>query len=381
MDFEERIDAVNWILLQAANELVSRSYFRRIWVVQEVFRATRDSMGNHKVLVHIGDKRIRWTEFCEFEDHFYDYRKHMVFSNRETVTPNDTTDLDFFRGTWHNMWYFASTGAYRRDNSDAHFARSIYALLAQTRAFQATVVTDKLFAMMILADDTCRVMNEEPLIKPNFKKSEDQVLKDFVQWHIMRTGRLDILSFVSPLGPGSRSNSSPSWIPDIFHPVDALPFTTLLPVSSVSESIRLAEDTGEPLLKYPSLFVSGVRVARLKSVVLREISCVVENRPNRLYIEDARVKGIHLFKYLLDAYWDPITERSDLWFLYKCIGMFGCLESTAEEWFIGFVTYLEFFKAPIRDQETWYDFQRYVFLAGISQSTDGSTCIWLLHLS
>jgi hypothetical protein len=365
MDSFERTRTVEWIILQCVNELLGRPWFKRIWVVQEVFRAPRDSMGNNKAIAHLGGMRMYWTDLCESLETLAPYLEEDVADRVRNhdrralehlsdflgdpripdMMVNDTSDLQFFRRNWGKVW---------RDYR--HYGKTICEWLLVTCDFQSSDPRDKLYAMMLLGEATRTTLNDDALTRPDYGKTPQQVLTDFVRWHIQKSGTLDMLCWISPLQSSTVMDYRPSWVPDLLNPSEKWPFAGLLNVLTDYPGFLVGptpDSHRAPIrIGASSLLVRGIKLSQVRLVIRTKI--YFEKVFERVCIQ-SKGQTNELFEFLLEEYWDPRTEPSDAGFLRKCFSIFGCLDGSSlhGEILNNLVEYIRRQDIPLHDPETW----------------------------
>lgn len=186
-------------------QLLSKPWFRRRWVIQEVSASTRAS-------VQCGDRKINWIDFTD--------AVHLFISQLEKIkTLYDTTRLS--RQLPDAMTQVESGGAraivqatkivLRKDDSGkvVRRLRSLEVLVTTFVHFDASNPRDTIYALLSLASDTFAM-------EPDYKKPVLQIYALFVEHCAIFSGSLDIICrhWALPLHQNSlaRGSQVPSWI-------------------------------------------------------------------------------------------------------------------------------------------------------------------------
>lgn len=161
---------------------MSRSWFRRVWILQEVALA-RD------VWIYCGGQRASWTDFALVLK---------LLEQRSKLPPQ-------FRAAW-NLVTFRELYQENR----AHGGVDIHAAMVQARQCEATDMRDKIYALLGVCDDLARRMG-----RPQY---DDEITIAMVWTRAQRSClashlSIDALSLIA-VGKATRSDL-PSWVPDL----------------------------------------------------------------------------------------------------------------------------------------------------------------------
>ncbi|RFU35558.1 hypothetical protein B7463_g753, partial [Scytalidium lignicola] len=166
--------SAEWIAL---SRLFQRPYFERIWIIQEVVKAT-------KAVLTCGTLNIEWEVVRDFARSL---RKGGSLGNIEysqsapgVVSVNVMADLKTGNG------------------------EDLLSLLSLTRGYQATKAVDKVFALMGLASD-----HHDVGINIDYSKSAWEIYENLTIYSLMAHNSLFCLS-----NAGFYSSAERSWIPD-----------------------------------------------------------------------------------------------------------------------------------------------------------------------
>jgi hypothetical protein len=184
---EDKLTIPDDNIVQALASLFSKSWFRRIWVVQEISVA-------QEALIVCGQDSIPWTNLC-----------------------NACDEIDFLVSkSWEKNTYL-ETG-YRMCTTIRDFLQiplkknmprlDLLHLLHKWSFCKATDKRDKIYALLGLSREVKEGIN---LVKPDYESSVVTVYSNLVKSHVLSIRRLDILSFCDG---GHSDPELPSWAPD-----------------------------------------------------------------------------------------------------------------------------------------------------------------------
>ena len=177
----DRYKKALWI---SHNNLLSRPWYSRIWIVQEVFLAPRSEEGGRKVQFRVGDSTIHWQDTMH---------TRMILPGYGLLSV----------GKACRSWYALI------DMDERFSALDIDFLLTFTSHFCASDPRDKLFALLQLASDTRESM-DDPLIMPDYTKSLADVVDDLVRWKPSLSKARSLLHVEGKRNNNSRDRSPPS---------------------------------------------------------------------------------------------------------------------------------------------------------------------------
>ena len=203
---------------QAHANLLTRSWFTRSWIRQEI-SAAKD------VLVVCGRDTLSWYTLKRSNARLSDIRRKLekdpasnakvsaIKSNinhliRGWVPGQRLIGLVGFIGS---MWYFHSGG--------------LLELLMTAREFDATDPRDKIYSVLGLAKipmTTDPYPNDSPSFPVAYTKSVSEVYQDAVKYFINRDRNLDIISILLS-HRNDKSTDLPSWTPDWRVPASEIP--------------------------------------------------------------------------------------------------------------------------------------------------------------
>ncbi|KAK4235291.1 heterokaryon incompatibility protein 6, OR allele [Achaetomium macrosporum] len=209
----------DWLALGA---LVSRPYFKRAWIVQEIAMAK-------ELLIVCGDYELRWDD--------------LAHCSAILETSRAWTMLSRYASVFRSVQDHVAPDGQRRES--LHYGGQLAALVeAQStirnplvapesllllgKQFDATVPADKYFAMLGLYRNRLGVSaSTSDLLSVDYSKSLKHVALDFARYHIQASGSLRILSLVEDAAYRSPASAEfPSWLPDPTAPLRPLPLDT-----------------------------------------------------------------------------------------------------------------------------------------------------------
>ncbi|KAI1121051.1 HET-domain-containing protein [Nemania abortiva] len=241
---------------KALVNLLSRPWFRRIWVIQEfVVSPTVD--------MYCGKTECEWGSFPAM---FYHSFVEAKVNWDDIVSPKQK--MDFFRGLAQIMQMHELRNKFH-DKEDDNRKYHLIRLLSQCRTAEATMPVDKVFALLNLSSDPY-----DP--KPDYLKSKAEVYREFGELALNNGDGRAILSeaaLTNRADPGL-----PSWVPDWS---EAPTRINLSQIVIASKGLFFDADgsrsTGGRIAS-PSVRVEG-DIIFVKGVIVQTIAIVGENRP------------------------------------------------------------------------------------------------------
>ncbi|KAK2759107.1 hypothetical protein FQN54_003206 [Arachnomyces sp. PD_36] len=257
--------------LQAIQKLVARSWFKRLWVRQEI-TAARSS------IVVVGDQEVSWVHFISAAA-FLD----------SLIRLGGSTDTYFGRNLF-NIFEFGCMGSYK----------DIMNVLHACRACECTENHDRVYAILGLLSSE-RTLN----IQPDYSKGHKSVYQDLVMQYYHRHRRLNILLLCE-------TAETPSWVPDLHN----LPLNTGVDTrvaqycwasGEAAASLTLSNDT--------TIEIYGVKCGTLG----KNISPPIDKD------SDARVLKRAIIQILRDYMGDDASRWDNTRFEILAKGLLGCL--------------------------------------------------------
>jgi hypothetical protein len=173
----------------AVDQFLTRPYWRRAWIVQEIAAGTR-------VQLYCGDQIVPWENI---ESLSREWRCNVT----NVLQGNEMEETGYIPPA--RLLYAVREQSPRQNRSKT---LSLLQMLAKTSYAQATKPHDKVFSLLGLSYDW-----EDYLAEPNYKTPIDVLCRQMTRQLIYKEGNLDIIL----LGPKVRRPSAlPSWCPNYF---------------------------------------------------------------------------------------------------------------------------------------------------------------------
>lgn len=184
---EDPQDPSEWIAVQ---KLLQRSWWRRVWVIQEIAASRKNP-----VLVGCGESWLRWDSFMSAALNIDEMKRHPFYErlNRLGEGTRWVMDKARFKITWDG----------RRDSWGG-----LMNLLFFTSSYHSTDPRDKVFALAGLVPS----LN----ITPDYRAPVEEIYSSLVRNSIQATGSLMMLLLIRK----PRKLDLPSWVPDLSTDLD-----------------------------------------------------------------------------------------------------------------------------------------------------------------
>jgi hypothetical protein len=239
--------------LVAFLQLLSRPWFTRIWVVQEV------AMASNPIFV-CGNRAVVWPVFSEIAIAIVDHSLASLFMTDTEDTYIDDALISSAFGSLHSLVRMTRA----RNMKQGKAEEPIQDNLIRFHHFDATDSRDKIFALLGLAADADDVM-----LNPNYKASVDVVYANVARYLLLRNDSIVILHKAG-IGNQRIYNNLPSWVPEWHtHPQDE---PTSLGTIYKQFQFKAAGDT------VPNITSSNDKVLNIDGVIIdtvRSISSTV----------------------------------------------------------------------------------------------------------
>ncbi|EON64457.1 hypothetical protein W97_03688 [Coniosporium apollinis CBS 100218] len=182
----------------ALSHFFSLPWFRRIWVLQEVFYSSSSTW------IRYGEWRMQW----EFVVLASAWQRQAVYRYRDLSM--DSVHMLFLLPLWERIM---SPGKLQ--------GLKILDVLVLARGFYASDTRDKIYALLSLAGDTDQVNNLPPNMRPDYAKPAVQVYTRFTRGWIDQNRSLDIISLVDfytrpGYSPCFDFVNLPTWVPNFY---------------------------------------------------------------------------------------------------------------------------------------------------------------------
>lgn len=163
---------------QAIANLISRSWFRRLWIRQEI------TLANFNALVIVGDQQIPWVLLLEAVT---------LIRTKLTISGVELPEPDSFRERLFNLSSFRSM----------RVTRDLHGAIIYTRNCQCSDNRDRVYALLgIITPELAKT------IRPDYSLGVKEVYRDMVLKSVEHSQRLTILHFCDLA-------SKPTWVPDL----------------------------------------------------------------------------------------------------------------------------------------------------------------------
>jgi hypothetical protein len=255
-DNEQSIQLVN-----LAASILLNTWWERMWVVQEFV------LPLHELEFICGEYKWPWASLWSHMKSIISYaRSHMSDEEltrkvEEMWTRSGEVDMQL---KWHQLWLnWAETEVLNEMRSGFHngIYVTIQSGLIQTRRRSATVLLDKIYALLgMMSDaDRCRL---EPLV--NYDVSVEKLCQQVMMTFWDQCNLINLMSLFNFFGTG-RSDNTPSWVLDFScgHPHAS----AFLPQDSQPDVWRATSQPDLPLIHHNHLFITwpGQVVDRISS--------------------------------------------------------------------------------------------------------------------
>ena len=203
---DEKVRRMQW---EKLSNLLRRSWFERVWVIQEISSATDAE-------VFIGNIRYDWKLFAAI------------------ITSLRNLDIDTYLEV--NGWVAATRTVplmmSLRKKSEQNARLPLLDILVSSRDFKCTLHHDKIYGILQLASDA-----DQNYVNIDYAIGASKIYTDFTVSHISKRNSLDILYACTKSG-GSSDLTLPSWVPDWTQPCHHAPFFSIdLPSRAAGGSV------------------------------------------------------------------------------------------------------------------------------------------------
>jgi hypothetical protein len=171
---------------RSIDRILDRSYFKRIWILQEIVFAK-------EIQIVLGDRTVDWKDFSTAV--FYvDLNKKMHLGAEYNQRPPSV------------VFYRDKSTSFSSGKFNAGMPQSLLELLRDTRHCRSTDPRDKIHALLGMSTE-----REDTRLAPDYSLTNQQTFIHLTKFLINRDRRLDVLCHVQR--PSSMENL-PSWVPD-----------------------------------------------------------------------------------------------------------------------------------------------------------------------
>ena len=229
----------------AVASLLFRQWFRRIWVIQEVFFA-------RGIICYCGDTEVQWGDIESVTSLVTHRYRELGYQTSDIYTPlsEAVTSVEFY---FQMLNDFRETRFQLDGPSDETITErfSLNRLIMATFPFFATDPRDKIFALSALSKLNRKARN---LIQPNYSMPVECCYSQFSRLMMDLSEDLEVLSFVQDSSL-KRIEQLPSWVPDY-----SLQATNPLPAThfSASRNLPFKPNTRQHSTPWNELALTGV---------------------------------------------------------------------------------------------------------------------------
>lgn len=239
----------DWVALGA---LLSRPYFKRAWIVQEI------AMANELIVV-CGDFAIPWDDLVHCSRILEESRAWTMLSRFAIVFGPVKDQMSSNRLRSHVRFGGQLSAVLKARDTIKDVSASSETLLLVGRQFDATVTVDKFYAMVGLAQLRLKISGLTNFPTIDYGRSLQEVALDFAKYYLRTSGSLNILSQVEDSANRTPGNQDfPSWLPDPAAPLLPLPLDAGVTHGKASSPWRVRGNA--PSKKPPSIDGSSLRV-------------------------------------------------------------------------------------------------------------------------
>lgn len=317
---DERLTSFRGELADVENDVLVRSWFRRLWVLQE-------AVVSHRLSIQCGRRRISWDDFCRIllDSPRYHDRYGFSLANRtryEVVRDMHLTRCEYLKA--HNLisylpeWRLQST-IHRENWLD------LLNMLERGRSMEASDPRDKIYGLLGIFNG---IDITQPGFEIDYRESWQQVYTRFARNIIEVTGRYDVLSYVLPRMVDSSelklaTSPLPSWVPDWNPPMYLETKTrTILStlVSNIPEGSQTENNAGGPRAAWindgTALILPGHILGQIGSLAWKSVALLgideVAFQALRDGIPDEQAK-----RRAIMTRWDALVREIDHYFSYS----------------------------------------------------------------
>ena len=177
---------------QHIGALFLRSYFKRLWVIQEVVNSS-------SAQVFCGNKAIPWDSMCMVTN--------LLTAGFLAACPPEVRRSVHLPTENESNIHLIETLRHKKTTSQP--GRPFFDILFHAQSFQSSIPRDKLFAILNLP-----WVEEYWIPLPNYRCSDLEVFRNFIVVDLMHNKSVKALSWVNTAGV-DRESDDPSWVPTV----------------------------------------------------------------------------------------------------------------------------------------------------------------------
>ncbi|PKS05013.1 hypothetical protein jhhlp_008379 [Lomentospora prolificans] len=190
----------------AVVRVFEREYWRRLWIVQEIFNATN-------VDVYCGPTRLPWNVYRTASKVFLRHKEDLAQNFQSTPFDNSPQSMTRSRVPYVDVLVRHGPGSLPDISSLLSFGdTSILEILRASRSKQTSVPHDKVFGILAVLPEEIREN-----FKPDYNLTVRDVYINVVDYLVTTTERLDVICESIHFPPHANANNLPSWTPDWSH--------------------------------------------------------------------------------------------------------------------------------------------------------------------
>ena len=228
-----------WILIE---NLLRKSWFERIWVIQEV------AMGPEPLIV-CGKRAVNWGMFCHA---LFGFLKHSLSLRRDLPKP-DSPNGDRYSPSFPVGLLNLQIMNTARESLQKRGGEPFQTILLYMNHFKATNARDKVFALLGLRRDT-----NDKTLQADYNSTPENVYQTVSRHLLLCDPYIHILNMAG-VGFPRLSTSLPSWVPD-FKNSETISFGHYFPQSVEFHAAGESESVVAPGPSENTIVISGVRI-------------------------------------------------------------------------------------------------------------------------
>ena len=284
-------ETFDWKFRASLEHVLSRPYFRRMWVYQEVLLAPVTTEGHRRVTVRIGRSSLGWGDLIDIV--------RLSSQSKKSVSSK-------FRPKQENTQWFEDAWSHMGRLTQVMFEK----YYSRTLRFVATDPRDKFFALLHLGHNTQSQVRTNPLLSPNYEIPLEQVIVNFHRAGIYLPLRVRIRYDTTRVHPWTHITGYRS-----LEPIDGYMFQLGFwhdPESADSRS-GVVTDVPSPLNDCVETPAQGLEMARVDRVVEDLKGHLVQTEDDHALFRMLRrflERLVSIFGTLLpDTPYDSLTEH------------------------------------------------------------------------
>ncbi|KAG6364540.1 hypothetical protein INS49_006141 [Diaporthe citri] len=193
-------------------DVLSRSWFRRLWVFQE-------AVVSKSLSIQCGNRRISWDDFCEILLLSPRLHDRYGFSFEDNQKLDIVRDINISRREYlrqHGLERFLPSWQLPKTFGPSQGVMDILAILSRARYLEASDARDKIYGLVGISTG---INTADPRFAIDYRLSFSDLYIIFARNHIKATRSYDIFSYVDTATESlfQSSQSSPllpSWVPN-----------------------------------------------------------------------------------------------------------------------------------------------------------------------